>query len=120
MHNIHHDSDTMIEQELPKHSDSIQLSFTKLKVAAKGFQSDLNLYVTSDSGKPLSRALISIDLVGITAICDQSGKVCIKALPAGRYHLDIISQGFIAKRILVSIVEPGLQEISAQMISNIG
>ena len=120
MQKIHHDSDTLIEQEPPKYSDSVQVSFNNLDVAAKRVQSDLNLYVTSDSGKPLNKVFISIDKASITAVSDQSGRVCIKALQAGKYYLDIISPGFIAKRILVSIVEAGSQEICAQLTSNIG
>lgn len=120
MQKIHRDSDTLIEQELPKYSDSVQVSFNNLNVAARWFQSDLNLYVTSDSGKPLNKVFISIDLASITAVSDQSGRVCIKALQAGRYYLDIISPGYIAKRILVAVVESGSQEICAQLTSNIG
>ena len=120
MQKIHHDSDTLTEEKLPKFKDSVQVSFKNFNVAAKSFQSDLNLYVTSDSGKPLNKALISIDLAGITAVSDQSGRVCIKALQAGKYHLDIISPGFIAKRILVSVAESGSLEICAQLMSNIG
>lgn len=120
MQKIHHDSDTLTEQERPSHFGSVQCSLNDLNVAAKRIHSDLNLFVTSDMGKPLSKALISIDLVSITAVSDQSGRVCIKALQAGKYHLDIISPGFIAKSILVSIVEPGSQEICVQLTSNIG
>ena len=120
MQKIHHDSDTLTEQENPKRSSSVQGSFNGLNVAAKRVQSDLNLFVTSDSGKPINKVFISIDLASITAVSDQSGRVFVKALPAGRYYLDIISPGFIAKRILVSIVEPGLQEICTQLTSNIG
>lgn len=120
MQKIHRDSDTLIVAELPEYSNSVQVSFNNLNVAAERFQSDLNLYVTSDNGKPLNRAFISIDSVNITAVSDQSGKVYIKALQAGRYYLDIIFPGFISKRILVAIIEPGSQEIHAQLTSNIG
>ncbi|MDP3467108.1 MAG: carboxypeptidase-like regulatory domain-containing protein [Daejeonella sp.] len=120
MQKIHHDSDILIEQELPTPSNSVLVSFKNLNVAANRFQSDLNLYVTSDSGKPLNKALISIDSASLTAVSDQSGKVCIKSLPAGRYHLDIICPGFIAKSILIYIDESGSQEIFAQLTSNIG
>jgi len=120
MQNIHHYSDTLTEQEQPNYSDSTQTSFNNLNVAAKRVQSDLNLYVSSDSGKPLNKALISIDLVSITAVSDQSGRVCIEALQAGTYYLDIICPGFIAKRIHVSVAESGSQEICAQLKSNIG
>ncbi|MFA6945321.1 MAG: carboxypeptidase-like regulatory domain-containing protein [Pedobacter sp.] len=120
MQKIHLDSDTLIEQELPTYSDPVQVSVKNLSIAAQRFQFDLNLYVTSDSGKPVSKALISIDSISRTAVCDHSGRVCIKALPAGRYHLDIISLGFIAKSILVCLDEPGSHEICAQLTSNIG
>lgn len=120
MQNIHQDSGTLIEEELPKIHDSVQVSFKNFNVAAKRFQFDLNLYVTSDKGKPLNNAFISIDLLSITAVSDQSGRVCIKALQAGTYNLDIISPGFIAKRILVSVAESGSLEICAQLMSNIG
>lgn len=120
MQKIHHDSDTLIKQEQPKYSDSVQVSFNNLNVAAKRFQSDLNLYVSSDSGKPLNKAFISIDSVSKTAVSDQSGRVCIKALQAGTYYLDIICPGFIAKRIQVSIIEAGSQEICTQLTSNTG
>jgi len=120
MQNIHHDSDTLTEQGQTKYSDSLQASFNNLNVAAKRVQSDLNLYVSSDNGKPLNKVFISIDLANITAVSDQSGKVCIKSLPAGRYHLDIICPGFIAKSILIYIDESGSQEIFAQLTSNIG
>ena len=120
MQKIHQDdSDMLIEQE-PTISNSVPVSFTNLNVAAKRVQSDIILYVTSNSGKPLSKALISIDLAGRTAVCDQSGRVCINSLPEGRYLLDIISPGFIAKSILVSVFESGSQKICAQMTSNIG
>lgn len=120
MQKIHQDSDTLIEQELTNYSDSVQVSFNRLNVAAKRFQSDLNLHVTSENGKPLIKAFVSIDLASITAVSDQFGRVFIKALPAGKYHLDIISPGYIAKRILVSIDKTGLQEICTQLTSNIG
>ncbi len=119
MQKFHHDSDTLTEPDINQ-SDSVKVLFTKLNRQEKRFQSDINLSVTSDCGKPLSKALISIDIVGITAVSDQSGRVCIKALQAGRYYLDIISPGFIAQRILVSVAESGSQEICAKLTSNIG
>jgi hypothetical protein len=120
MQKIHHDSDTLTEQERPSHFGSVQCSLNDLNVAAKRIHSDLNLFVTSDMGKPLSKALISIDSASITAVSDQAGKVCIKALPEGRYSMDIISCGFIAKSLLISVEESGSQEICVLLSSNIG
>ncbi len=120
MQKVHHDPDILVEEDLPNYSDSVKVSSTKLSTAPKRVQYDINLYVTSDSGKPLSKALISIDSAGITAVCDQSGRVCIKALPVGRYFLDIISPGFIAKSILISNFESRSREICVQLSSNIG
>jgi hypothetical protein len=120
MQEIQQSADTLIEEKRPINSGSAQVRLNSFNVEAKKIQFDLNLLVTSDTGKPINKALISIDSAGITAVSDQSGKVCIKALPAGRFSLDIISCGFIAKSILVSIERSGSQELCVLLTSNIG
>lgn len=121
MQKIQQSTDTLIEQEMPIYTDSVAVRFKKgLGVVKKKVQSDLNLFITSDNGKPVNKALISIDSVNITAVSGQAGKVCIKALPEGRYSMDIISCGFIAKSLLISVEESGSQEICVLLSSNIG
>jgi len=120
MQEIQQSADTLVEQKRPINSGSAQVRPNSFNVEAKKIQFDLNLFVTSDNGKPINKALISIDSAGITAVSDQYGRVCIKALPLGRFSLDIISCGFIAKNILVSIDRSGSQEMCVLLTSNIG
>lgn len=121
MQKFHLDSDKVIEYESAHFSDSIQGSSEINNSDIKGIiQSDLNLFLESDFGKPINRAFISMDLASITAVCDQFGKVSIKAIPVGTYQLDIISPGYIAKAIFISIFDSKTQEIRIQLSSNIG
>ncbi|MBM3401456.1 MAG: hypothetical protein FJY21_03935 [Bacteroidetes bacterium] len=115
------DSDKVIEHGSAQFSDSIHGSFAINNSDTKGIiQSDLNLFIMSDSGKPINRAFISIDLAGITVVCDKFGKVSIRAIQVGTYQLDIISPGYIAKAIFISIFDSKTQEMRVQLSSNIG
>jgi hypothetical protein len=81
---------------------------------------NLNLSVIdSASGRPVSHALISIDSIGKTAVCGACGKVSLHDLNSGKYLLDIISPGFIAQTISLSIHTTGTYELEVKMISNI-
>jgi hypothetical protein len=80
---------------------------------------NLNLSVIhSENDRPISNALISIESIGKTAVCNCEGQVCLTELKPGSYFVDIISPGFIAQRvsILVPIVETA--QIRVKMISN--
>jgi hypothetical protein len=120
MQKIQQSTDILIEQKRPVYSGSVQARFNRSDLAAKKIKSDLNLFITSELGRPINKALISIDSVNITAVSDQAGRVCIKALPEGRYSMDIISCGFIAKSLLITVDESGSQEICVLLSSNIG
>jgi hypothetical protein len=120
MQKIQQSTDTLIEEKTPNYSGSVQARFNRPDLAAKKIKSDLNLLITSDIGRPINKALISIDSASITTVSDQFGRVCIKALPAGRYSVDVISCGFIAKSMLVSVDKSGAQEICVLLTSNIG
>jgi hypothetical protein len=79
----------------------------------------LNLSVIhSENDRPISNALISIDSIGKTAICNSDGELCINELMPGTYDIDIISPGFIAQRISVLILPYEAVEIEVKMISN--
>lgn len=80
---------------------------------------DFNLIVTdSDNGRPVCRAMISIDAIGLTAICNNSGKVRMIGILPGSYRLDIIALGCIARSIDVIILADDLQELLVKMVSN--
>lgn len=73
----------------------------------------------SESGRPVSRAMVSIDSIGRTAVCDHAGAACITALSPGKYLVDIISPGFIAVSTVAIIEGSGSQELKIKMVSNI-
>lgn len=113
MQNLHHDSDVLEEQE------SSNYQHNSLRFVEK-FQSDLTISVTdSESNRAVSQAMISIDSLRITGVCDQDGRAYVESLPFGTYHLDIISAGFIAQRVTAKVYTSEVQEIHVRMISNI-
>ena len=80
---------------------------------------NLNLSVIhSENERPVGNALISIESIGKTAVCNREGEVCLTELKPGKYHIDVISPGFIAQRvsILIPIAEPA--QIRVKMVSN--
>jgi hypothetical protein len=79
----------------------------------------LNLSVIhSENDRPVSNALISIESLGKTAVCNSDGEVCLTKLKPGKYHIDVISPGFIAKRISILIPVGDSAQLRVKMISN--
>jgi hypothetical protein len=117
---IQQNTDSIIEENEPINSVSVQKGLNSFNFKVRKIQCDLNLLVTSVNGKPINNALISFDSAGLTAVSDEHGRVTMKALPAGRFALDVISCGFIAKTMLVSIDRSGSQELCVLLTSNIG
>lgn len=80
---------------------------------------DLNLIVTdADNGRSVCRAMISIDAIGMTAICSNSGNVRMRDILPGFYLLDIIAPGYIARSMGIIIQANYLQELHVKMVSN--
>jgi hypothetical protein len=79
----------------------------------------LNLSVIhSENKRPIGNALISIECIGKTAVCNTDGELCLTDLKPGKYDIDVICPGFIAQRIsiLIPVEEPN--PIRVKMISN--
>lgn len=113
MQNFHLDHDVLEQQEFSNYIDYNQVTLKKL-------QSDLNINVTdSEKGRAVCKAMISIDSMNITGVCNHEGQVCINSVPFGTYLLDIISAGFIAQRIVVNIHNFEVHKVHVKMISNI-
>ena len=55
----------------------------------------------SSSGCCIPRALISIDSLSTTAICNAEGKVLLENLPIGPFDMDIICPGYIAESLKI-------------------
>lgn len=113
-------SDTLYLQEESVFSGVIADNILAFSGSEKQLSGNLNLTVVhSESGRPVSNALISIDTIDRTAVCDSFGKVSIDDLKHGKYLLDIISPGFIAQNISIFIHVNGSYDLEVKMISNI-
>lgn len=120
MKDLNRDSDTLVLQEELVYSRTIVDNVQSFAGSEKQIIGNLNLSVVhSESGRPVSNALISIDSVGKTAVCGPCGKVSLNGLPPGKFLLDIISPGFIAQSISISIHVNGSYDLEVKMISNI-
>lgn len=117
---INYRSDTLQEA----HGENSQFQNFMIQAAypvasAELTYTDLNLMVTdSDNGWPVCRAMISIDAIGMTAICSNSGNVKIRDILPGFYLLDIIAPGYIARSLGIIIPANYLQELHVKMVSN--
>jgi len=120
MKDLIRDSDTLVLQEELVFSSPIVDNVSAFSGSNNQIIGNLNLSVVhSESGHPVSNALISIDSVGKTAVCGPCGKVSLNGLPPGKFLLDIISPGFIAQSISISIHVNGSYDLEVKMISNI-
>jgi len=120
MKDFNRDTDTLVLQEELVISSPIIDNIQAFAGSENQIIGNLNLSVVhSESGRPVGNALISIDSIGKTAICGPCGKVRINDLKPGKYFMDIISPGFIAQTISISIHVNGSYELLVKMISNI-
>lgn len=79
----------------------------------------LNISVIhKDTQRPVSNALISIESIGKTAICNSEGQICLSDLKPGEYLVDIISPGYVAKTVTVSVSIEKSAEYKVKMESN--
>lgn len=111
------------QSETLEHSDSVSdtvLLSKKVKPLKEGVKADVNLQIVSaERACPVAHAMISIDSMGINAVCNHSGMTTLKALPAGSYSIDIISAGYIAQTVLVNISDSVNRNLRVMMVSNI-
>jgi len=117
MQNKNYSSEILDDRKPLSHSASILEKARTLSGSVKG---ELYLQVVCDERKiPVRNALISIDNIGITAVCDQDGKVFINNLLPGRYSVDVICAGYVARSVWVNIEESALSKLQIKMTSNI-
>ncbi|WP_411274108.1 hypothetical protein [Daejeonella sp.] len=80
---------------------------------------DLDLVVTdSVTGKPIPKAMISIDLISRTAICDNQGKALIPGVLSGIVSLDVVVWGYIASSTTVFLSHRDRNLLHIKMISH--
>lgn len=110
-------SETLEHPDLVR--DAVLVSKRK-KAFSEVLKADIHLQIIStERACPVPRAMISIDNIGMTAVCNHLGTACLKALPAGTYSIDIISAGYIAQTVVVNISDSADRNIKVKMISNI-
>ena len=81
---------------------------------------DLELIVTdSVTGRPIPQAMISIDLIGRTAVCDTQGRVLLQEVLSGTVILDVIVWGYIACSTKVFLPDRDRNLLQIKMIRNI-
>ncbi|MEJ7692106.1 hypothetical protein [Daejeonella sp.] len=80
---------------------------------------DLELSVIdSETGKPISKAMISIDALGRTAVCDAAGKVMLTKVFSGNFVLDVIVPGYIANSTTIQLSARQHAKLTINMVSN--
>jgi len=80
---------------------------------------DLELLVTdSETGRPISKAMISIDTLGRTAVCDAQGKVLIHDVINGIVMVDVIVYGYIANSVMIHLSAQQTNMLNVKMVSN--
>lgn len=82
------------------------LSFTDIEL----------LVIDCENGKPISKAMVSIDMLGRTAVCDDHGKVLIKTVLSGSFIVDIIVPGYIAGSKIINFSALISNRITVKML----
>ena len=93
--------------------------FLKEKLEESLTYTELELIVTdSATGKPVPNAMISIDSINRTAVCDIQGKTILRELLIGEFVLDVIVWGYSAHSAKVRLSARDVNTIQIQMFRN--
>ena len=80
---------------------------------------ELELIVSdSENNRPISKAMISIDAIGFTSVCDDNGVARVKKILTGYYLIDVIMPGYIASSSYVMLTSGHPNRLRVQMIRN--
>ncbi len=80
---------------------------------------DLELSVTDfETERPISKAMISIDARGRTAVCDGQGKALIQQVVSGDITVDVIVHGYIANSTIVHLSAQQSNTLNVKMVRN--
>lgn len=80
---------------------------------------DLELSVIDyETGKGISKAMISIDTQGRTSVCDVHGKVVVQKVLSGNFILDVIVPGYIANSSMIQISVQDQNSLIIKMVRN--
>jgi hypothetical protein len=80
---------------------------------------DLQLSVTdSETGRPISNAMVSVDKHGRTAVCDERGQAIIPDIVASDFTVDVIVAGYIANTTMLHFPGGPSQVLHIKMVRN--
>lgn len=80
---------------------------------------ELELLVTDAvSGRPISNAMISIDSISRTAVCDEQGKALIQEVLPGDFILEVLVWGYIASTTMLCLSAQDRNTRHIKMIRN--
>ena len=80
---------------------------------------DLELFVSdSETGRSISKAMISIDSIARTGVGDDRGNVFLDNILEGTYIVDIIVPGYIAWSKQICLSKNNLNRLVIKMIRN--
>ncbi len=110
----------VLQEEYSEHYTIPQNQFfrgeTKEEILGFG---DLELSVTdSETGKPISKAMISIDTLERTAVCNTEGKVMLQKVLSGNFVLDVIVPGYIANSTMIRLSAQQRDRLTIKMVRN--
>jgi hypothetical protein len=109
----------VVQEEVPEQYTLSSLPIFN-KEAELGLDlAELELHVTDmESGRPIPGAMISIDSIGITAVCGDHGKVVVKNISAERLLIDVIVCGYIASSNMVYPSSREFNTVHIRMVRN--
>ncbi len=115
----HHPSDVLEEEYDIDGSNPENLSTKQPTVPLELKQIDLHINVTdSETGHPVKFACLSLDEIGVTAVCNSDGTAVINNLLTGSYLIDVISPGYRAATLKAALIPEDLCQIHVKMIRN--
>ncbi len=80
---------------------------------------NLELSITdSETGKPISQAMVSMDALGRTGVCEADGKIVLQEIPLGSFVLDVIVPGYIASSTMLHFSAQKANSAVIKMVRN--
>jgi hypothetical protein len=110
----------ILQEEYSDHYVIPQTQFFReeKKEEVLGF-ADVKLSITdSETGRPISKAMVSIDARGRTSVCDSQGQALIRQVISGDITVDVIVHGYSANSTRVHLSAQQSNVLNIKMVRN--
>lgn len=110
----------ILQEEYSEHYTAPQTIFFREEIKEEIAEfTDVELSVIdSETGKPIPKAMISIDALERTAICDEEGKTMVQKVMSGRFIVDVIFPGYIASSTVSHFSTRQTNKLIIKMVRN--